>query len=821
MKAIKRIILIIVGPFVLYLVSERYRTGNIYTRYYKKQKILKNTIFYESRDGNSITDSPYAIFKYLLNNKPYSNYVHIWSVQDFETLAPVIIKYKNFNNVKFVKRNSRKYLKYLSSSEYLINNSTFQTFFQPNKGQKYINTWHGTPLKKMGFDIPGSPTQSQNVVRNFLCTDYLISPNLKTTKMFTDSYRLKGLYSGKIIEAGYPRIDLTLNTDCKTVVNELQETGLKINIAKKNILYAPTWKGTDIATAKNDVTQIITDMNILEEKLEYRYNILIKVHPFLYNQAKIVPELREKLVPDFFDTNEALAAIDVLITDYSSIFFDFLVTEKPIIFYTWDLESYEKMRGMDFKIEDLPGPSVGNVNDLSKVILNLDEVEREYKSNYDKFKQEFTKYEDGNVTAKIVQALLHSNVDEVNVIECFDSQKQKILIYAGGMYDNGITISFLNLMNNIDYEKYDVSCFTGASKNSVVLKNISAINKNAHLFFKPGIPNYTFGEAYRDKFTHLFGEVKVLGKFIYPEKAYKRESSRLFGCSSYDYVVDFSGYSFYWAKIILATDAKRKTCFMHNDMLSDSHRVVDGKKIHRINVRGIFSVYHRFDRLASVSKGTMELNREKLTKYADYSQFNYVPNTVNLERILHISDEKRPIQKNNSVALIDKNINFVTMGRLSPEKGQDNLIKAFSEFYKINDNGRLFILGDGPLERDLRELINTLKLQEKVFLLGQHEKPFEFLRKCDCFVFSSHYEGQPLVLLEAMTLGMKIIATDIVANRTVLEDGKYGLLVENSVEGLTEGLLHFDRNSEGFEVSKFNYHWYSKRAIKKFVEVCC
>ncbi|MDV2887565.1 glycosyltransferase, partial [Alkalihalophilus pseudofirmus] len=119
------------------------------------------------------------------------------------------------------------------------------------------------------------------------------------------------------------------------------------------------------------------------------------------------------------------------------------------------------------------------------------------------------------------------------------------------------------------------------------------------------------------------------------------------------------------------------------------------------------------------------------------------------------------------------------MGRLTPEKGQDNLIKAFAKFNQGYRNSKLYILGEGPLRKDLSDLIQELNLEEDVFLVGQVDNPFYIMDKCNCFVLSSHYEGQPMVLLETMTLGMHIITTDIVANRTVLEQGRYGLLVEN------------------------------------------
>lgn len=1090
----------------------------------------------------------------------------------------------------------------LSTQIYLhkIFYTLFQSFYIPKSGQIYINTWHGTPLKHMGFDMPGNPAHSQNVLRNFLSTDYILSPNPHTTKVFTESYKLKGLYEGTIIEEGYPRIDLTLNTNRNEYINYLKSIGITIDFRKKNILYAPTWKGTSVSKVNNDVLQIIADMNNLERKIGEKFNILVKVHPFLYKQAIQYTNLKSKLIPDYIDSNELLTIVDLLITDYSSIFFDFLVTGRPILFYTWDADVYSEERGQYFSNEELPGPILYNCNELITAIKNIESVQRQYRNNYHTMQEQFTKYEDGKVTERIVKAIFENELENTNSISCLDSTKEKILIYPGGMMDNGITSSFINLMNNIDFEKFDVTCFTQTPKSQEVIKNLERVNKNVRFLFKPGLPVYRLTEVYRDKFVHNRGERGHLGKKLYPERAYKREQRRLFGKTRFDYAIDFSGYSLYWAKYLLATDAKKKICFMHNDVLSDSERTVKGKKPHRVNLRGLFSVYHRFDKLVSVSKGTMELNRKNLIEYADADKFDFVLNTINPDKILQ-NDMDNPIYKQkdedkivtenfkskailknikdypvlntlphflnattflldekfknaeviivrmakiddkvfykfsydnqmigwidsqaieltatddiikehsvdkiaviskvkghsiwnkpynlpdnvkvssardykNIVVKIDKevqtihgmysriainndkigwldhralkilekysiyedtgylnkvknkfiryliihknysrhsdfitnianrtleeikfdeptfakignpkdegiwtkafpnfqakkiadaidyegeiaeikiihrtknglyyrfvingkisgwlksdvfkiidypvlirekdvlfkakissingesiwdrpsclpesqkiiddvsnlnnkvftvkkealttegkycyvelenqkkgwirknsievtellgmnidgrfipfpeehNLNFVNMGRLSPEKAQDNLIKAFANFHKKHSKSKLYILGKGLLKDDLQSLIDSLNLKDSVYLMGQLENPFPFMKKCDCFVLSSHYEGQPMVLLEAMTLGMKIVATDIVANRTVLENGKYGYLVEDSITGLEEGLNYIAENPD-YTPKKFHYLEYNKEAMNSFIKV--
>lgn len=1194
-KVLKRRVKYILDPIYHYIRRKDHRRNYQYTKHYEKSTVKDHTILYESRDGKSLTDNPYAIFKYLVDHPEYKEYQHIWSVNSVEELRPVISQYKQMKNVKFVIRNSREYLKRLATSKYLINNSTFQSYFIPKKEQVYINTWHGTPLKSMGFDIPGNPAHSQNVVRNFLSSDYLLSPNEHTTNMFLHSYKLKGIHNGEIIQEGYPRIDLTYHTKLDSFQSFLTELGLTIDPNKQTILYAPTWKGTSVSKAKNDMYQIISDMAKLKYQVGEAYNILIKVHPFLYDQAKKFHEVKEYLVPDFVDTNELLGMVDILITDYSSIFFDFLVTDKPILFYIWDYDDYQEERGLYFSDDELPGPTLFTIQEVAGAIQNILQLKEAYSSVYQASKQRFVNHDDGNVTKRIIDYIFQKRDVPLNIIRPVDTTKKRILIYPGGLMNNGITSSFINLTDNIDFDKYDVSVFMNTPTSKEALNNIVKVNKKARFLFRNGLAVHSLNEVYRDKFVHNRGAHTYITKKLYPENAYQREHKRLFGRSQFDYAIDFSGYSLYWAKYLLASDAKKKICYMHNDILSDSERNINGRRPHRINLRGLFSVYDRFDKLVSVSPGTMELNKNNLSEFAEEFKFDYVLNSINPEKILRMGNEgnssemeeasakgtateeiisnhvfqsraliktsndyfvyNRPavlkgavkiasandyfnkeaailreaktesatfykfsiddsivgwldkncfellpdsilferqvnklariqyvyghdiwslpyktegtqkisssrdykgllvdvdlevrtqrgiysrfsikgniigwiqssalsiikeyetkqrfkgnfkismykmVQSNNykkiirhrtleeknlyelakishpgafavwskpskisgskkvldatelvnekvivtkcnktpngtyyffyhdgkkmgwldqraftiieeSVIFSEKdvkriarinslnvdeiwdthggpggnpikdyqrfngktvmiikeartidetyclfayedetigwlnkrsfhiietlglqkgrvfipmpskeNYNFITMGRLSPEKGQDNLIKAFGRFHKDFAHSKLYILGEGPLRKDLEQLISELGLDESVYLAGQVENPFAIMKKCDCFVLSSHYEGQPMVLLEAMTHGMKIIATDIVANRTVLEDNRFGVLVENSIEGLEKGLNQLARDELDNKLDEFIPEEYNKKAMATFYNI--
>ena len=148
------------------------------------------------------------------------------------------------------------------------------------------------------------------------------------------------------------------------------------------------------------------------------------------------------------------------------------------------------------------------------------------------------------------------------------------------------------------------------------------------------MPVYTFKEAFLDRLIRSHGLTPKL-KPQYPTKAYEREIRRLTGGVHFDYAIDFSGYSYYWSKLILAANSKRKICFLHSDMKADRNRKVNGKKPHFQNLLTMFSIYYKYDKLLAVSEATMELNQSKLTRFTKDEQFGYCINTIDPDRILN------------------------------------------------------------------------------------------------------------------------------------------------------------------------------------------
>ena len=179
-----------------------------YASLYKKLPIDESVVLYDSFMSRGMLDNPYAIFKKLKSMDEFKNLKHIWAIEDMEGNAPIIERFASDNNVVFVKRHDKAYLKALTSAKYIVTNVSMPYYYVKKDNQILINTWHGVPLKKLGYDLPDATYTISNVLRSMLSSDYMVSPCPHLTNVYLEKYKLDGLYTGKIMETGYPRCDL-------------------------------------------------------------------------------------------------------------------------------------------------------------------------------------------------------------------------------------------------------------------------------------------------------------------------------------------------------------------------------------------------------------------------------------------------------------------------------------------------------------------------------------------------------------------------------------------------------------------------------------
>ncbi|MCM3023718.1 glycosyltransferase [Heyndrickxia ginsengihumi] len=808
-----------------YKKDANFRRNVDYTTYYETLDIRDNTILYESFHGKNMSCNPYAIFKQLINDSRFKDFHHIWTLNDLNNCPE---EYIDLPNVEFVKVNSDDYLRYLASSKYLINNTSFPPYFIKKEGQVYINTWHGVPLKTLGKDMHGTLGQHKNLMRNFLQTDIIIAPNTFTADKIIDSHDLRGIYKGKIAEIGYPRVDLVLKEN-----NIKEKLGCQKN--KKVLLYAPTWRG-EVGNVSGEIKKILEDIKVLNKKVGSEYIILLKVHSLMQKYVKD-KKLNLNIVPDNIDTNELLYNVDVLITDYSSIFFDFLITKRPIIFYAYDQKKYKKERGFYLELDEMPGPICRDINEVVAELSNISQYHLDYSEKLDSCIDEFLSLEDGHSTERFIDLVFYK--DETHTYSITDN-RTNILIYCGGFLNNGVTTSAINLLNNIDYQKYNVIVADKGNYDDESAHNFNKLNENVKKYYRNGSMNVLLSEVDAQNYLFNYGAEQYYKKgpknYLNEEivEMYRREYKRMFGNTKIDIVIDFSGYVKFWTLLFAVNDSKRKLIFQHNEMMEEYEKVVDGKYKHKENLNVIFPVYNYFDFIVSVAKHTRDKNArelehivlnsdEKMVYVHNSINYEYVLNSASLRDTIKIGDKdyyvKNTSDNNDKLKISgylvpDSSVyNFVTMGRMSPEKDHEKLIHAFAQYYEKNDNIALYIIGSGELKAKLIKIIEHYGLQDHIHLVGQLENPFPLIHDCDCFILPSNHEGQPMVLLECLILSKPIIATDIPGNRSVLEDG-YGEIVENSIVGLVNGMEKVIKEKPNYRI--FDYVEYNNEAMQMF-----
>ena len=385
---------------------------------------------------------------------------------------------------------------------------------------------------------------------------------------------------------------------------------------------------------------------------------------------------------------------------------------------------------------------------------------------------------------------------------------------------NGISTALRTMLDYIDYSKYDVTVYAGNLKYNDSKEMICTFNKNARIFARVSYTPSTFGEMIRNDFLRVFGFNAPLMNKIYPKAMYDREFVRCFGESQFDTVIDYSGYGSFYSILLLSGKNAKKLIWQHNDLLTEMNKKVNGKKPHRRELRVVFSTYQFFDKIVGCSEATMNVNLEKIGYKELKDKCAFVRNAANFDRVLAGSKEsftRETAAKLGLPELLNKGLtSFVNMGRLSPEKNQAALIKAFAQFNKEYPKTRLYIIGDGVLMDELKILISSLNMDEKIVLTGNMDNPFMLMKECDCFILPSLHEGQPVSLLEARLLKLPIIMSNFSSAQSSLFDNGQ-LLIGNTTDDIYKGLIAFMEGK--VPTCEFNYEDYNDLTIKQFEEI--
>ena len=377
----------------------------LYRLVYRFIPCQKETILFISFHGRGYSDNPMALHQYITTHSQYQKYHCIYAIKNYKQ------KKIKIDNAKVIEYFSIPYFFYLARSKYWISNCKLPKYVLKKPTQVYLQTWHGTPLKKLAHDIEvleGTTFyrsgMSLEEMRSTYDNDvskynYMISPSSFTTEVFQSAFLIN---KERLIETGYPRNDILSNYQDEDI-NRIK-TKFNLPKDKKVILYAPTWRDNSF-NLKGYTFKLEVDFKKWQKTLSEEYIVVFKPHYLIVNNFDL------ESVKDFVyfvDPQEDISTLyliaDILITDYSSVFFDFAILKRPIYFYMYDLESYrDELRGFYLDIyQDLPGQIIEDEN------LLLEKI-KQNNFDYNKlklFNHRFNNHEDGNASKRVLEILL-------------------------------------------------------------------------------------------------------------------------------------------------------------------------------------------------------------------------------------------------------------------------------------------------------------------------------------------------------------------------------------------------------------------------------
>ncbi|MDN6724851.1 MAG: CDP-glycerol glycerophosphotransferase family protein, partial [Tetragenococcus halophilus] len=368
--------------------------------------VRKDVVLFESFNGKLPSDNPYAIYQELVKQTDKANLY--WGIKKVHIKEAK----QQFPDLNLVPRFSVKWLWLTTRANFWVFNSRMPNWLKKNKGTIYIQTWHGTPLKKLGADIqdvamPGTSTEQykNNFILEASRWDYLIAPNEYSEKIFKQAFQ----FQNNILEIGYPRNDELVNNKN----NQKLQDGLKEKIiGKKNgrvILYAPTWRDDYFIKKGSYKFYMPFSLEKMVKCLGQDDTLIIRPHYLVGDSIDIKGyEDRVKVCMDEA-INDLYLISDLLITDYSSVMFDFAILQRPMLFYPYDMAHYkEKLRGFYLDYNEVPGPIAEDEEKLYEFIRNFVSQGQfsEYDSKKERFEQLFCSWENGGASQQVTQLML-------------------------------------------------------------------------------------------------------------------------------------------------------------------------------------------------------------------------------------------------------------------------------------------------------------------------------------------------------------------------------------------------------------------------------
>jgi len=348
---------------------------------------LENAVFFESFYGRNASDNPLAIDREVARLIP--GVTRYWSVVDLSVAIP--------EGAVPIVEGSPQWWRARGAARLLVVNDWLRRRFERRRGQRVLQTWHGTPLKRLALHRPGfAPRRAVAAVREARRWDVLLAQNPYAAGILSTAYAFG---RRPVWVEGYPRNDVLVTGDSADVRRELG-----ISAGDRVLLYAPTWR--------DDREDIVDFLDLEALAAQTGSVVLVRGHSRTLLPGRDARGARVRDVTTYPDTARLMLAADALITDYSSVMFDFSVTGRPMYFHVPDMDDFRgRLRGFYFDLETrAPGPVVQTQDELVAAIL-ADDRDR-YAERYESWRARFNAREDGGASERVVARLLDQGMLE-------------------------------------------------------------------------------------------------------------------------------------------------------------------------------------------------------------------------------------------------------------------------------------------------------------------------------------------------------------------------------------------------------------------------
>lgn len=774
------------------LSSEKRARAN-YARLVEDCPLDEHCILLESQQGRTPCGNMFYILRHISSTAEYEEFSVAYVYQNSQKIIfEDFLDANGITGIELVALNSPRYLSLLATAKYLITDTSFPPYFIKKQGQVIWNTWHGTPLKALGRADNSAVATLGNVQKNLAWADYLSFPNDFTAQRMLRDYMIDKIYNGTILFCSYPRNDAFLENESHLREHfRCLDSDAGADFDKKRYAYMPTWRPVRKGMPRQySSAHLIYHLIQLDSLLREDEVLFVSIHPLDAKNINLSCFSHIKSFPANVETYEFLNSCDALITDYSSVLFDFAPTNKPIILFTFDEDEYLDDRGMYLSLDELP---FRRVTDCRSLISSVREVvsNQDTNSKISNFLSTYCIY-DGQSSTKLLCDFVFFGIDNgIKHVRHSDNGCENVIIYGGNLSRNGITTALLNLLSHVrnDGRNYFIAVPQKQAQN-----NISVVRSLPNwIQYIPyvGKTNMTFSQ----KTIQYFYGKKNIGFNLFTiicENAYKLNLRRRFGfISNISAYIQFNGYGYKEIEQFCVADEK-KIIYMHSDVESEAK--VRGNT--RLNL--LKYAYSKYDTVAVVSDGLLPVAK----RICPDANIKVVPNMFDADKVRalgekSVSFDPETVSNVSEERIVEVLMNqevkvIATVGRFSPEKGH---LRLFDEFNRLQAdrsdiNLALIVIGGNSFfntyEQEL-DYVSNLECANNIFLIKSISNPYAILKHCDGFILPSAYEGFGLVLIEADALNIPIVSTDIDGPRSFMQKHG-GALVPNTSTGVGMGL---------------------------------